>query len=200
MSRSRRSAPVVLSALAVALAVPEPLWAAEGGWETLFSINPGLYIWTVLVFLALLFVLGRFAWKPLLAALDAREKGIQSEIDEAKHQREEAERVLAERQAQLAQGHRQAQAVMAESREAAAKLGKELEAKAREEAQAILDAARREVERERAEAVEVVRREAVDLALAAAQRLLAERLDGDRDRQLVMDYINEISSSGSVSA
>ena len=170
--------------------------AAEGGWNSLFTPDLGLSFWTLLTFGAMLFILGRFAWKPLLRALDAREKGIQNEIDEAKRQREEAERVLAERQAELAQGHRQAQAVVAESREAAAKLGKELEAKAREDAQAILDAARRDIEREREAAVEAVRTEAVELALAAAQRLLAHRLDDERDRQLVIGYIDELSNSG----
>ena len=169
--------------------------AAEGGWNSLFTPDLGLSFWTLLTFGTMLFILGRFAWKPLLGALEAREKGIQAEIDEAKRQREEAERVLAEYQAQLAEGRRQAQAVVAESREAAAKLGKELEAQAREDAQAILDAAGREIRRERDAAVEVVRSEAVELALAAAAHLMAERLDGERDRQLVIGYINELSES-----
>lgn len=172
-----------------------PAAAAEGGWASLFTPDWGLSIWTWATFLVMLAVLGRFAWKPLLGALEAREKGIQDEIDEAKRRRDEAERVLAEHQAQLAEGRRQAQAVVAESREAAAKLHKELEAKAREEAQSILEAARRDIRRERDAAVEAVRREAVELALAAAERLVGERLDAERDRQLVMGCIDELSES-----
>lgn len=169
--------------------------AAEGGWSSLFTPDWGLSFWTWATFLVMLAVLGRFAWKPLLGALEAREKGIQDEIDEAKRRREEADRVLAEHRAQLAEGRRQAQAVVAESRAAAAKLHKELEARAREEAQAILDAARRDIRRERDAAVEVVRREAVELALAAAERLVGERMDGERDRRLVMSCIDDISGS-----
>lgn len=172
-----------------------PLAVAEGGWASLFSPDWGLSLWTWATFLVMLAVLGRFAWKPLLGALEAREKGIQNEIDEAKQQREEAEKLLAEHKEQLAKGRRQAQAAVAESREAAAKLQKELEAKAREEAQSILEAARRDIRRERDAAVEVVRGEAVELALAAAERLVGERLDAERDRKLVMGYIDELSGS-----
>ena len=168
---------------------------AEVPWESLFAPDLGLAIWTLLTFLTLLFILGRFAWKPLLGALDAREKGIQDNIDEARQQREEAEKLLAQHREQLAQGRRQAQAVVAETRAAAETLRKELEARAREETQAMLANARREIERERKAAVEAVRMEAVDVALAVASRLLGERLDADRDRQLVASYIDDLTES-----
>lgn len=186
-------APAVIPVAASAAAAAAP---AEGGWSSLFSPDLGLSIWTVLTFLTMLAILARFAWKPLLGALQARESGIQNDIDDAKRQREDAERVLADYQAQLAEGRRQAQAIVAESREAAGRLRKELEAKARQDAQAILEAARRDIKRERDAAVEVVRREAVELALAAAERLISERLDGDRDRKLVMGYIDALSADG----
>ena len=165
-------------------------------WDTLFAVDSGLAVWTLLTFLTLLLVLGRYAWKPMLAALDAREKGIQGAIDEARGQREEAEKLLAQHREQLAEGRRQAQAMLAESREAADQLRKELEAKAREESRAILANARREIERERDAAVDAVRREAVEVAIAAASRLLDERLDSERDRQLVTDYIDDLAGSG----
>ncbi|MXX72999.1 MAG: F0F1 ATP synthase subunit B [Gemmatimonadetes bacterium] len=167
----------------------------EVAWESLFAPDIGLAIWTLLTFLTLLFILGRFAWKPLLGALDAREKGIQDNIDEARNQREEAEELLDRHREQLAEGRRQAQAVVAETRAAAETLRKELEARAREETQAMLANARREIERERKAAVEAVRAEAVDVALAVASRLLGERLDADRDRQLASSYIDDLTES-----
>ena len=91
-------------------------------WDTLFAVDFGLAVWTLLTFGALLFVLGKFAWRPLMAALDAREKSIQGDIDEAKRQRDDAEALLAEYREQLADGRRQAQALVAESREAAEEL------------------------------------------------------------------------------
>lgn len=164
-------------------------------WDSLFAVDWGLSVWTLLTFATLLFILARFAWKPLLGALDARQQGIQGNIDEASRQREEAEKLLARHREQLAEGRRQAQAMLADSRAAAEMLRKELEAKAREETQAMLANARREIGRERKAAVEAVRRESVDVALAVASRLLDERLDADRDRQLAMEYIDDLAKS-----
>ncbi len=174
------------------MAIPQESGPA---WDSLFSVDLGLSVWTLLTFLTLLFILGRFAWKPLLGALDAREKGIQDDIDQARQQREEADRLLARHREQLAEGRRQAQAVVAETRAAAETLRKELEAKAREETQAMLANARREIERERKAAVEAVRAESVDVALAVASRLLGERLDADRDRELAASYIDDLAES-----
>ena len=169
--------------------------AEAGGWDTLFSPDFGLALWTLLAFLTLLGILGRYAWKPMLGALDAREKSIQGDIDDAKRRRDEAEELLGQYREQLAEGRRQAQAMLAESREAADVLRKELETKARDETRTMLASARREIERERKAAVEALRRESVDVALAVASRLLSERLDSARDRQLAIDYIEDLADS-----
>lgn len=183
-------------AFAGLLAAPQEGDHAAPGWDSLFSVDVGLAFWTVVTFLALLAILTRFAWKPLLGALDARAKGIQDDIDEARSQRDDAEELLDRYREQLAEGRRQAQALIAESREAAEQLRRELELRAREESREILASARREIERERDAAVEAVRRESVEVALAAASRLLGERLDAERDRQLVTGYIDDLRDRG----
>ena len=183
---------------AVASALPGMVASAaaeESGWDALFSPDFGLALWTLLVFLTLLGILGRYAWKPMLGALDARQKGIQDDIDDAKRQRDEAEALLAQYREQLAEGRRQAQAMVAESREAADALRKELEAKARTDTQEMLADARREIDRERKAAVEAVRRESVDVAIAVAARLISKRLDSSRDRQLAREYIDDLTDS-----
>jgi len=167
---------------------------AEGAGGGLFTINVGLMIWTVVIFTALLIVLWRFAWGPILSAIEAREKGIQGALDEAKRRQEEAAKLLEEHKKQLADARRQAQEIMAEGREAADRLRKELEAKAREESEAILVRARAEIEREKDAAIDTMRRESVDLALAAASKLLHTKLDGEQDRKLVMEYVDGISA------
>lgn len=181
---------------AVVGTLPSGAPAEEGGWSRLFSVEWGLSVWTLLTFATLLALLARYAWKPLMAALDAREQSIQRDIDEAGRQRDEAEALLAEHREQMAEGRRRAQALIAESRESAEELRRQLEEKAREESRAIIANARREIERERDAAIAQLRREAVEVAMAAASRLLEERIDGDRDRRLVMDYIDELSLSG----
>lgn len=183
------------AAAALAAAAP-PLLAQEGGgWNQLFSVKPGLSIWTLATFLAMAAILWRFAWAPLTKALAARQSGIQGDIDGARRQRDEAEALLARHREQLVEGRQQVQAMMAEGREAAERLRKELEAKARDESHAILENARKEIRHERAAAVEAVRREAVDVALAAASKLVAERLDAERDRRLVAEYIGRMTGA-----
>ena len=185
-----------ISAFAAAtLLSPAALLAQEGGG--LFSINVGLSIWTVIVFLALLFVLGRYAWGPILGALEAREQGIQGSIDDASRLQDEAASLLEQHRKQLGEARREAQQIIADSKEAATRLGRDLEAKAREESQGIIERARREIERERDSALEAVRRESVDLALAAASKLVGQRLDGAADRDLVIGYLSDLSKPDS---
>lgn len=190
--RISRSVGVSLASLAL---VPEALRAqggAEGGGG-LFDINTGLSAWTLIVFAALVFVLGKFAWGPILKAVEARETGIQSKLDEAAARNDEAARLLAEHKEQLADARRQASELIAEGKTTGEKVRREIEEKARAEAQGIVERARVEIGRERDAAIEALRRESVELALAAASRLMHERLDQDKDRALVEGYLGELS-------
>ena len=189
---SKVAFPAILFLTPLALAAQEH--GGEAGGGGLFDINFGLSIWTVVIFLTVLTVLWRFAFGPILAAVNAREEGINKALEEARTRQVEAEKLLEEHKAQLADARRQAQELIAEGREAGGRLQKEIEGKAREESDAILVRARAEIGRERDAAVEVLRRETVDLALAAASRLLHEKLDGEQDRKLVMDFIDGLST------
>lgn len=195
--RLRTSGLASLAVFLTPLVVSAQEHGAEAGGGGLFSINVGLMIWTVVIFTGLLIVLWRFAWGPILAAVEAREKGIQDSLDEARSRQEEAAKLLEEHKAQLADARRQASEILAEGREAADRLRKELEVKAREESEAILTRARAEIEREKDAAVDTIRRESVDLALAAASKLLHAKLDSELDRKLVMEYVDGISAKGS---
>ena len=191
MRASRITAPLV----ALAAASPASLWAQGGGGDGgLYDINTGLSVWTLLVFGILLFVLGKYAWGPLLSMLDERERGIQSSIDEAAKQNEEAGRLLAEHKEQLADARRQASELIAEGRAAGDKVRAEIEEAARGEAQQIVERARAEIERERDAALEALRRESVELALAAAARLVQEKMDQDKDRELVESYLGQLQA------
>jgi F-type H+-transporting ATPase subunit b len=174
------------------LALPPALLAADEGGGGLFSINLGLSIWTVVVFLVLVFLLGKFAWGPILASVDARERGIQESLDEAARMRAEAIEVMEEHKRQLADSRRQAQQIIAESREAGEQLRREIEEEARKEGQRTVERAKKEIEREKDAAVVAVRREAVEIAIAAAARIIHERLDAPADRELIGKYLDEV--------
>lgn len=164
--------------------------AAEDGGGGLFAVDPGLSIWTIVVFLVVLVILGKYAWGPILKTLESREEGIRGAIDEASQQREEAAALLEEHKRQLADARRQAQEILAEGREAGQRLRAEIETKAREESDRLLERARSEIQREREQAIDALRKESVDLALAAASTVLRRKLDDASDRQLVEDYLS----------
>ena len=174
-----------------ALLTPLPLVAQGGG---LVSVDLGIVILTIVVFGLVLWVLGKFAWKPILDALDARESGVRNSIESAASMREEAQKLLEEHRTQLAAARKESQQIVADGRAAAERIRKDLEEKARAEGDRILERARQEIERERDRAMEAVREEAVDLALAAASSLLNEKLTDERDRQLVAGYLKDIGS------
>jgi F-type H+-transporting ATPase subunit b len=187
----------VTAALAALVLTPSWLWAqggaAEGGGG-LYDINTGLSAWTLIVFVILVVLLGKFAWKPILEAVEAREKGIRSALDEAAQRNADAGKLLEEHRAQIADARRQASELIAEGRAAGEGVRKSIEEKARVEAQAIIERARTEIEREKDAAIAELRRESVDLALAAASKLMQQNLDQPKDRALVERYLAEMGN------
>jgi len=188
--------PAVLAAL-----TPVSLMAAEGeGTTPLFTVNLGTTVWTTLVFFLLLGILWKFAWGPILAAVDAREKAIQGALDEAARQNQDAARLLEEHKRQLADARRQASDLLAEGKAAGEKVRKDIEERARAEGQAMVDRAKHEIGRERDAALDALRRESVDLALAAASRLMQEKMDPAKDRQYVERFLDQVSKGRGASA
>lgn len=191
-----RASRITAGLFALSAIVPGVLWAQGGGdgGGGLYDINTGLSFWTLVVFGILVFLLGKFAWGPILGAVEAREQGIQSALDEAASRNAEAAKLLAEHKEQLADARRQANELIAEGKTAGDKVRRDIEEKARVEAQGIVDRARAEIVRERDAAIDALRKESVELALAAASRLMQENLDQAKDRQLVERYLSEMGS------
>ncbi len=166
----------------------------------MFDVNLGLSVWTTLVFLSLLGILWKFAWGPILEAVQAREDGIQETLDEAAHERGQAAELLAEHREQMADARRQAQQMIAEGKDAGERVRQDIEEKARAEGDAMIERARESIEREKDAALEELRKESVDLALAAAAKLVQESLDEKKDRELVMGFIEELSGGSEIEA
>ena len=159
---------------------------------TPFSINPGLIIWTLIIFGILLFILAKSAWPAILKQVEEREAKIRQQLDEAAKANAEAQRLLGEYQGQLAQAKTEAQELLAQGRQAGDKVREELVAKGRAEQEELLERARREIATERDRALADLRREAVELSIAAASKVIEKNLDTEADRKLVQDYLNTL--------
>ena len=166
----------------------------------MFDVNLGLSVWTTMVFLTLLGILWKFAWGPILGAVQAREDGIQETLDRAANERDEAAKLLAEHREQMADARRQGQRMIAEGKEAGERVRQDIEEKARAEGDAMIERARDSIEREKDAALDELRKESVDLALAAAAKLVQESLDEEKDRELVMDFIDQFGGWGEAQA
>jgi len=168
----------------------------EGEKVNLLSPSGGLMLWTIIIFVVLMFVLSRFAFKPMLAAVEAREQALREAIENAQRDREEAERVLAEHRAQLERARGEAQKLITDGRSTAEKLRNDLLEQTRTQQQELLERARRDIETEKQNAIAALRREAVDLAIAGASKVIERNLDSDANRTLVESYLSSVSLGG----
>ena len=162
---------------------------AEGGGLTPFSINPGLILWTLIVFIVLLALLWKFGWPAILKSVEERERRIQKQLDEAEKARAEAAQLLEQQRRAIEKARNESQEILAKAKVVATKEREALLAKTREEQDQLLERARREIDAEKEKAILALRKEAVDLAIAAASKLLEQKLDSEADRRLVLDYL-----------
>jgi F-type H+-transporting ATPase subunit b len=162
-----------------------------------FALSQNVSFWTLVIFLLLLGVLTKWAFPPILGYAAAREQRIQDSLDEAKRTRAEAESLLAQQRQELTTARQEAQQLIAEAKHAGERVRAELIEGTRTEQAAMLTRARQEIERERDLAVESVRREAVDIALAAAGRLIEKKLGAEEDRKLVVEFLSRAQAGAS---
>jgi F-type H+-transporting ATPase subunit b len=157
--------------------------------DNLLSLEPGMLIWTFITFALLLWILKKFAWKPLLGALEGREQRIANNLQQAEDARVSAERLLAEHRALVENSEREARKIVDEAKAAAETLKQTIVDNANEQARQMLDIARTEIQREKSAALTQLREEVADLAVKAAGKILGEELNVDRHRKMVDDFI-----------
>jgi len=151
----------------------------------LIQVDPGLFIWTILTFLVLLGLLGKFAWKPLLAALDSRHELIKKSLDDADKAKQELERLQQDSREIISEARVEAQSIVAKSRSEAEKLKGEMKQKAKEEAGSIVRSAEKQIQVETEKAIAEIRGEVVDLSLLVASRLVKKNLSKEDNQSLI---------------
>ena len=170
---------------------PDPGHVDQG--NPLLTLDPGMIIWTWLIFFVFLFVLRRYAWKPILDSLDEREESIQKALEDAQSARDALEAASEEQGKLIGEGRQLAAAAIDEARHIATEAAEEIRRNAREESDAMIADAQVDIEKQKKEAVEVFRSETGNLSVLVASKLLDANLDDDRNRELAEDYIAELS-------
>jgi F-type H+-transporting ATPase subunit b len=156
---------------------------------TPFDINTGVIFWTVLIFAILMVMLWRFAWPSILKSVEERERRIQKQLEDAAKANALAQRLLEEHKKAALATKAETQDILAKAKVVAQKERELLLAKAREEYEALLARARKDIDAEKEKALVALRREAVELSIAAAAKVIEANLDTEANRRLVTEYL-----------
>jgi F-type H+-transporting ATPase subunit b len=157
--------------------------------------DPGLYIWTILTFLILVGLLAKFAWRPLLAALDERQSSIRKALDDARKAKQELEAIHAESAKLLAQARSEAAEIVSRSRSDADRFREEMKDKARTEATGLIRNAERQIELETTRALQQIRQEAVDISIGIASKLLQRNVSKEDNERLIEETFKQLETS-----
>jgi F-type H+-transporting ATPase subunit b len=154
-----------------------------------------LIFWEVLSFAILLFVLYKFAFPGILSALEEREKKIKDSLDEAERHRSEAERKLKEYESKLNTAAKEAEGILAATKERAQRLMEENEQRMTAEAERIRGEAAREIDQERRKAIQDIRAQTTDLALMVAEKVVQRSLNEADHRKFADEALEALSKS-----
>jgi len=186
---------MLLAATALPAAAEEGEHAAAGA-SALITPEIGLMFWTLVTFVILLVLLGKFAWKPIMDAMNARETGIRGDLDKARGEREEAERLLGEHRAMIEQARRERAEAVEAGRRDAERLKAEILDEARRQREQLVQQAQAQIDAGLRQARGELKGEAADLAIKVAGKLIGSSLDDATQRRLVEEYLADLERLG----
>ena len=166
--------------------------------EGIFKGSTDLLIWTLVVFGLLLFILGRYAWKPMLDGLKKREDSIRSAVEEARRARDEAQQLRGQLQQEMARSEARVQQLIEEGRRSAQRTADEMTARAKTEAQAERERLRREIDTARDQALQQIRDQVVRVATAVTTKAIRRDLTPEDQRRLVDETRRAWNTPGEV--
>jgi len=162
---------------------------------SLLDVNPGLIVWTTVTFIALILILKKFAWKPILAALDQREDAIRDALEKADRAKEEAQKVLEQNQANLNKAEDESRKIIEQSRSFAEKLKEQMLNDTKGQAKKLLEDASAEIDRKKDAAFNELKNQVAEIAINAAEKILRENLNQDNQKKIVDRYIGEVTKN-----
>ena len=158
----------------------------------LVQLDPGLFVWTILTFLLLLFVLAKFAWKPLLKMLSDREELIRSSLEDAEKAKEKLEKLNAEGEAIINQARSEAQSILSEGKAAVSKLKDETLDVAKEQAKQIASEAEKQINIEKDKAIAEIKSEVVNLSMSIAEKLINKNISPEDNKALIDESLSSV--------
>ncbi len=163
--------------------------------NALIKVVPGLMVWTIVCFLAVLYVLKRFAFGPIQQTIDERRERIRRSIEEADRAREEARRLLEEHRALIGQARTDAEEILAEARRVAEAQRRRVKEETETDRQRRLEETKRQIEAETRRALDAIRTEVAELSLVAATKVTGKALTDADHRRLIDEAIAELDFS-----
>ena len=170
-----------------------PVAASSGSF--LITPNVGLMIWTLLLFGLSLWFLWRYAFPRISEALDRRQHAIEESIDHAERVRHEADELLAEYRERLREAREQAQQIIDRARKAGEARERETLAEAREQRERLMEQTRRDIETETRRAIQEIRREVADLTVMATEKVTRKVLTEEDQRRLIDEALGDLDFS-----
>ena len=162
---------------------------AETQQNPLVKLDPGLFIWTILTFVLISTILAKFAWKPLLAMLEERNKSIEDSLLSAEKARKELENINQESEVILTKAKTEAQSIISEAKSAADNLKEDIVSKAKQEADSQLEKAKVQINVEKDKAMQEIRKEVVNLSIDVAEKIIKKNLSKEDNVDLINSSI-----------
>jgi F-type H+-transporting ATPase subunit b len=162
--------------------------------NSLTSPAIGLIFWAAIIFGLFFLLLTKFAWKPILAAVKAREEMIKGSLASAEKAREEMLKLQSDNEAILKKAREEREVILKEARDVRDKLIAEAKGKASEEAEKIAEKARAGIEREKTKALSEIQEQVASLSIDIASKLLGEKLSRNEEQEKLIDrYLKDIN-------
>ena len=157
--------------------------------QLLNDFSPGLFIIQTVLMLVVIFLMIKFAWKPILSALEERESGIQDALNAAQKAKEQVEAMNSDNDRLLKEARAEREEMLKEARAIKDKIIADAEEMAQAESQKIIDKAKRTIESEKKAALEDIKTEVAKLSIAVAEKLLQDELAKDQKQTAHIDAI-----------
>ena len=155
----------------------------------------GLIFWMCVTFSILVFILTKFAWKPILAMIKEREQTIENSLNQANLAREEMSKLVAKNEELLNQAKEERNQILHDAKEAAEKVKNDILARAQKEAEEKMQMAFREIEIQKKAAIAEVKNSVGLMALEIAEKVIRKELKGNKEQ---MDYVNTLAKESNL--